>query len=97
MLEPRYRVHRMSLCTDGQQWLPTWQVLEGVPGDAASQEAGRAAISDIQEGLRRLLAVIAMQDPGKVSFRSHPTHALSALSCGLRWVALWMLCALNHC
>lgn len=45
------------------------QVLEGVPGDAASQDAGKAAISDIQEGLRRLNAVIAIQDPSKVSFR----------------------------
>mmetsp|Transcript_17344 Transcript_17344/g.51914 ORF Transcript_17344/g.51914 Transcript_17344/m.51914 type:complete len:518 (-) Transcript_17344:3244-4797(-) len=45
----------------------TEKVLEGLPD--GSSDAGRAVIADVQEGLRRLRAVIAMQDPGKVSFR----------------------------
>lgn len=54
----------------GQRNLPallSTQVLEGTP--SGKEEEGRKLVEDVQEGLRRLKAVVDMQNPDKVSFR----------------------------
>ncbi len=43
------------------------QALEGTP--SGKEEEGRKLVEDVQEGLRRLKAVVDMQNPDKVSFR----------------------------
>lgn len=87
----------MKLSEPGvKPWCPR-QVLEGVPDNAADK--GSATIADVQEGLRRLKAAVAMQDPGKVAacLRAALAHAgcnawlsvpLASSACP-RWFSCW--------